>query len=106
MISSSSIISGAANSVQGTDLILVSESSIASTTQSLISDVDRLAVRTGASGVFLENAGDLEVTNLGFSLTSLELGAVENITFSGYLGGVVTSRRWKNQRFKWRQSRG
>jgi len=91
-ISGSSIIVGAANSVQGTDLILVSEDGIASTVQSLVSDVDRLAVRTGASGVFVENAGDLEVTNQGFSLSSLELGAVENITFSGYLGGVVTSQ--------------
>lgn len=92
LLTADAILVGAANRVQATDLILSSAQGIASVSQSLVTDVDRLAVRTGAAGVFLQNTGDLVIGNLGFGILSLAPGAVENAAFSGFVGGVVAAQ--------------
>ena len=92
LLSGDAILVGAGNSLQATDLILSSNQGIASSSQSLVADVDRLAVRTGASGVFLQNSGALSISNLGFGLVSLAPGGIENAAFSGFAGGVVAAQ--------------
>jgi hypothetical protein len=92
LLSGDAILAGAANHVQATDLILSSAQGIAAGNQSLVTNVARLAVRTGAAGVFLENTGDLAISNLGFGILSLAPGAAENAAFSGFVGGAVAAQ--------------
>lgn len=92
LLSGDAILVGANNFVQASDLILRSAQGIASATQALQTEVERLAVRGGASGVYLNNTGDLAITNLGFGMLSLAAGAVENAVFTGFIGGVVTAQ--------------
>ncbi|MCC5833388.1 MAG: hypothetical protein JJU20_01530 [Opitutales bacterium] len=89
LIAGQSVTAGSDSLLQATDLVLRAGSGIGGSNQSLITEVSHLSVLTGPAGVFIENEGDLRVTNLAFTIPSLSLGGIENIAYSGAQGGII-----------------
>ncbi len=74
------------------NLILRASYRIANGLLSLTTDVSAIAALSGAGGIYVTNAGDVTVTNLGFSVPSLLPGAIIHTAFSGFLGGLTTTQ--------------
>ena len=89
LIAADRILAAATGGIEASELILRASQAIGSADDFLVTSTSYLSAHTGASGVFLENSGNLRITNLGFAVSSLTPGGVENIAFSGIQGGVV-----------------
>lgn len=83
-------VTGGPIRVTAADLILTAGDGIGTDTSALTTEVARISSLSRASGSFIDNTGNVEVTNLGFAVTSLVPDAGRNRAFSGYQGGVQT----------------
>nr|MDA3875043.1 hypothetical protein [Kiritimatiellia bacterium] len=95
IVAGDSILAGidsAAVRITASDLLLDAGSAVGAEDAFLITAVSRLAASAGYAGVHIENSGDLRVTNLGWTVPSLQPNANVNLIFSGYLGGVKTTQ--------------
>jgi len=78
--------------VTAADLILNAGYAVGTGLLPLTTQVSRLSGRAAAGGIFVDNTGNLEITNLGFSVPSLQLDASREVAFSGHVGGIVTTQ--------------
>lgn len=83
-------IAGGATRLNAANLILNAGQGIGADDSVLTTEVGRLAASAGASGIYLNNSGDLRVTNLGFAVTSFAPDSTANVAFSGFQGGLQT----------------
>jgi len=85
-------IGGPVVRIVAADLLLSAGVQIAAGLFPVTTNVDRLSAISGAGGVYVSNQGDLLVTNLGFSVPSLNADSTVNTAFSGHQGGVSTDQ--------------
>ncbi|WFB36478.1 LEPR-XLL domain-containing protein [Kiritimatiellota bacterium B12222] len=85
-------IGGPVTRVIAQNLVLNARVKIAAGLFPLTTQVDNLTAISGASGVYVANTGDLQITNLGFSVASLHTDASVDVAFSGHQGGVSTTQ--------------
>lgn len=83
-------IAGGTTRVTASDLILTAGDGIGADASALTTEVARISSLSRASGAYIDNTGNVEVTNLGFAITSLLPEALFNRAFSGYQGGIQT----------------
>lgn len=74
------------------DLLLNAPNAVGAEDSVLVTAVSQMAVASGYAGVHIDNTGDLRITNLGWTVPSLQPNADVNLIFSGYLGGVTTTQ--------------
>ncbi|MCC5844676.1 MAG: LEPR-XLL domain-containing protein, partial [Verrucomicrobia bacterium] len=85
-------VSGGETRVTAANLILRAAQTVGSDALPLLTAVNGFSALSGAFGVYVNNTGDLHVTNLGFTVPSLQLNGGSLIAFSGHQGGVLTEQ--------------
>lgn len=79
---------GGATRLTAADLLLSADHGIGAADSVLTTEVGRIAASAGAAGMYLDNTGDLRVTNLGFAVRSFAPDSTANVAFSGFQGGL------------------
>ena len=85
--------SSASTRLTATDLLLEAGKGVGSASSPLVTAASSgLAVSAGAAGVWLDNTGDITVTNLGWTVPSYQPDAAKHLAFSGFLGGLQAAQ--------------
>ncbi|MDQ8195166.1 hypothetical protein QEH59_12070 [Coraliomargarita sp. SDUM461004] len=93
LVAKDSILAGIAGGplrVNASDLILTAGHAVGTEASVMTTAVAQVSASAGAAGIYLNNTGDVRVTNLGFAVTSYDADSTPNVAFSGFQGGLQT----------------